>query len=188
LCGLGGTVALQSKEIGNECGPDAGKTRASPDPFQSMTTLDLKIPPVVVAAVTAALSWGLAAIGPGIHLPLRLRIIAAVLLVLGGIAVAAAGVAEFRQAKTTVSPTRPRSAAALVTSGIYRYTRNPMYLGLLLMLLAWVQYLNALLGFLPLALYVLYMTRYQIEPEERALSILFGREYFAYCNRVRRWL
>jgi protein-S-isoprenylcysteine O-methyltransferase Ste14 len=83
---------------------------------------------------------------------------------------------------------KPETATALVCGGVYTVTRNPMYLGLLVLLIAWAVYLSsawALLG--PLA-FAVYITRFQILPEERALGTLFGAEYAAYRARVRRWL
>jgi protein-S-isoprenylcysteine O-methyltransferase Ste14 len=101
---------------------------------------------------------------------------------------AIAGVISFQRAKTTVNPTRPGSASALVVSGVYRVTRNPMYLGLLLVLLGWGVFLSNVLAFIWIPAYVAYMNRFQIAPEERALSCLFGQEFLAYKAKVGRWL
>ena len=105
-----------------------------------------------------------------------------------GVVIAIAGVVSFRRAKTTVNPMRPESASSLVVSGIYRYTRNPMYLGLLLLLLGWAIFLSNLAAFAVLPAFVVYINRFQIGPEERALDALFPREYPAYRARVRRWI
>jgi protein-S-isoprenylcysteine O-methyltransferase Ste14 len=113
---------------------------------------------------------------------------AAAAIALAGIAFSAAGVLAFRRARTTVNPTRPEEATQLVRSGVYRITRNPMYVGLACLLVAWAVFLSspwALLG--PLA-FVLYIGRFQIAPEERALAKLFGSDYSAYQAEVRRWL
>jgi protein-S-isoprenylcysteine O-methyltransferase Ste14 len=109
-------------------------------------------------------------------------------IALAGIALRAR-VTSFRRAQTTVDPTRPAKASALVVGGVYRLSRNPMYLGFLLLLLAWGVYLSHLPSLLlaPLA-FVLYLNRFQITPEERALESLFGDEYRAYKREVRRWL
>jgi len=82
----------------------------------------------------------------------------------------------------------PQSASALVVSGIYRFTRNPMYVGFLFVLLGWAVWLSNGLSFLFLPAFVLYMNRFQIQPEERALHARFGQEFVAYTSRVRRWL
>lgn len=95
---------------------------------------------------------------------------------------------SFRKARTTVNPLKPETASALVSSGVYRYTRNPMYLGFAIVLIAWSIFLAwppALLGVLG---FVMYMNIFQIGPEERALASLFGREFTQYCSQVRRWL
>ena len=98
------------------------------------------------------------------------------------------GFASFRRAKTTVNPMKPDSASSLVVSGIYDLTRNPMYLGFLVILVGWAFFLSNALGFIFLPLFVLYMNRFQIEPEERALASVFGEAFASYRSRVRRWL
>ncbi len=99
-----------------------------------------------------------------------------------------AGVVAFRRAKTTVNPMKPDSTSSLVVSGIYGYTRNPMYLGFLLLLMAWAPALSNVLALVLLLAFVLYMTRFQILPEERLLASRFARDYAEYRARVRRWL
>ena len=93
---------------------------------------------------------------------------------------------EFRKARTTLDP--HGSAKTLVKSGIYRFTRNPMYLGLLLLLAGWALYLANILAFLFLPAFILYMNRFQIKPEERALMDRFGQKYLEYASRVNRWI
>jgi len=112
----------------------------------------------------------------------------AVALVLAGAWVALAGVVAFRRHKTTVNPFRPDQSSSLVASGIYRFSRNPMYLGFLLALLGWAAYLANWASALLLPAFVAYMNRFQIKPEERALAERFGPEFLAYCKSVRRWL
>tara|TARA_R110002074_G_scaffold31444_5_gene88305 strand:+ start:1010 stop:1285 length:276 start_codon:yes stop_codon:yes gene_type:complete len=90
--------------------------------------------------------------------------------------------------KTTINPTKPGRASFLIIFGVFKITRNPMYAGIMLALIAWAIFLSspwALLG--PLA-FVLYISRFQIAPEESALDALFGPEYAAYKARVRRWI
>ena len=109
-------------------------------------------------------------------------------LVLLGFTLALAGVLAFRKAKTTVNPTKPETTSAVVATGIYRLTRNPMYLGMLIVLVGWAVFLGNAISFFVLPLFVLYMNRFQIGPEERVLSEHFGSEYSAYMQSVRRWL
>ena len=105
-----------------------------------------------------------------------------------GVLVALLGVLAFRQANTTVDPRVPQQSSSLVIRGIYRYSRNPMYLGFLLLLIAWGCYLQSGVALLLLPLFVLYMNRFQITPEERHLLHKFGADYQAYLTQVRRWL
>ena len=95
---------------------------------------------------------------------------------------------RFKKAKTTVDPTTPEKTTSLVTSGIYRYSRNPMYLGLLGFLIAEVLLLGNLLGLALLPLYIMTMNKRFIKPEEIALESLFGQSFIDYKQKVRRWL
>lgn len=153
-----------------------------------MRALELKIPPPVVALLIVAAMWLAPRLGPALELPLLARAIGAGVVASIGLAIGLAGNVAFRRAKTTVNPLRPENASSLVTSGIYRFTRNPMYLGLLLVVLAWAVFLGsawALAG--PLA-FVVYIGRFQIAPEESILTGKFGAAYTDYAARVRRWL
>jgi len=105
-----------------------------------------------------------------------------------GITVSLLGVRAFRRVKTTVNSTRPGSSTALVVSGVYRVARNPMYLGFLLTLLGAATLMENAAAFLALPVFVLYLNRFQIRPEEAALRALFGDTFVAYQSRVRRWL
>ena len=153
-----------------------------------MGVLELKIPPPVVALLVGIAMWVASRTGPSIDLPFLIRAVTAIAIAMLGGGISFAGDMSFRRAKTTVNPMRPEKASSLVTSGIYRFTRNPMYLGLLLIVIAWAVFLSspwALAG--PVA-FVLYVGRFQITPEERALSTKFGAEYSSYKSQVRRWL
>ncbi len=96
--------------------------------------------------------------------------------------------ASFKLARTTINPLDPSRASALVTGGIFRITRNPMYLSLLLLLVAYAMRLDAWPAWLGPALFALYVTRFQIIPEERVLAVKFGPQFLAYKNRTRRWI
>lgn len=100
----------------------------------------------------------------------------------------ASGIHAFRQHHTTLNPVDPSSASTLVTSGMYCLSRNPMYLGFLLILAAFACLLGNWLAFACLPAFVLYMNRFQISLEERALSKKYGAAYSEYCATVRRWL
>jgi protein-S-isoprenylcysteine O-methyltransferase Ste14 len=112
----------------------------------------------------------------------------AVAIALAGGLCSIAGAVVFRRARTTVNPMKPESTSSLVRSGIYRVTRNPLYVGLILVLIAWAVFLSAPVSFLGPVAFLLYIGRFQIVPEERVLARLFGVEYAEYTRRVRRWL
>jgi protein-S-isoprenylcysteine O-methyltransferase Ste14 len=153
-----------------------------------MNALELKIPPLAQVLIIAGLMSLAAALSRDFLLPLAIRWWGAMLFVGSGGLLALAGVWSCHRRGTTVNPLQPETASALVTSGVYRLSRNPMYAGFLLCLCGWGCYLGngyALLG--PVA-FVLYMNRFQIIPEERALERIFGAEYDAYRRMVRRWL
>lgn len=151
-------------------------------------SIETKVPPPAVTAIAAIAMWGVSLIAPQVEMPAGVRLAACAAIAVVGLVFGAAGIVSFRRARTTIHPERPEKASSLVHSGIYRVTRNPMYLGLALVLVAWAVFLSsawALFG--PLA-FMLYMNRFQIAAEERALSRLFGVEYASYQARVRRWL
>jgi protein-S-isoprenylcysteine O-methyltransferase Ste14 len=153
-----------------------------------MRSLELKIPPPLLALVLALVMWGLSRFEPHFAMPDPARWVATILVALAGGSFIALGILTFRRFKTTIDPTKPHKASSFVTSGIYRVTRNPMYAGNALLLVAWALFLGAAWPFVGPVLFVIYVTRFQIKPEERILAGLFGEEYSAYVARVRRWL
>lgn len=94
---------------------------------------------------------------------------------------------QFFTSKTTIDPRTPFKTTKLVKRGIYKFTRNPMYLAILLVLLAWGLWLGNAFNTLLAAGFVGYMNKFQIKPEEEALAAIFGREFQQYCIQVRRW-
>lgn len=153
-----------------------------------MKFLELRIPPPLVAIAIGFGMWWLARETGAVALPQPLRSA----LVWGFSALGAgftgAAMLHFRRARTTINPLKPEQASALVTGGVYRFTRNPMYVGLLALLCAWAAHLAAPWALLGLPVFVVYLTRFQIVPEERVLGAHFGAAYADYCARVRRWL
>src|SRR4051794_26011491 len=107
-----------------------------------MNFLELKIPPVAVVFIAAASMWVTAFAAPGFSFQFPGRLLFSAALALLGATTSIAGIVTFRRAKTTVNPTKPGSAACLVISGIYKFTRNPMYLGMSIILLAWAVFLS----------------------------------------------
>jgi len=132
--------------------------------------------------------WLAARLFPFFDFELPWRELFAALLLIGALIIGLAAVYGFRRAKTTVNPLKPEASTALVTGGLYRWTRNPMYLAMLLLLLAWACIVSNWAALAILPLFVAYLNRFQIGPEERALQARFGAEFESYRRKVRRWL
>ncbi len=153
-----------------------------------MHALETRIPaPVVALAAGAAMK--LYTRGAGVRIdPSMLRMHVGVGLSQLSAVIAIAALAELWWARTTINPLDPSRASRLVTGGMFRWSRNPMYLSLLLLLVAYAIRLDSWLVWLGPALFVAYVTRFQILPEERVLSAKFGNAYHDYLKRTRRWL
>ncbi|MEO1150777.1 MAG: isoprenylcysteine carboxylmethyltransferase family protein [Pseudomonadota bacterium] len=148
----------------------------------------LVIPPPVQLIGTAALMWVVNRHVPGLRIDFPGGDLVGGILIAIGLGVEVIAIAAFVQAGTTVNPIQPEKTRKLVTSGLYRLSRNPMYAGMLLLLSGWVLRLGSgwnigvLIGFVGL------ITVLQIKPEEEILREKFGDAYTDYCARVRRWL
>ena len=151
-----------------------------------MKSLENRIPPAVVWIVCALIMKSIAYVLPFVALP-HLPIVAIVMALIG-IGAGIAGIWSFYNARTTINPLEPSEATHFVSEGIYKLSRNPMYVGLACCLVSWAIWLSYLLPWLGVLLFIAYMTRFQIIPEERVLRQKFGDEYQNYCLRVRRWL
>lgn len=147
-----------------------------------------RVPPAAVALVTALAMWVVASATPDLRVPVPARVaLASVLAILGGFT-ALAGVLEFRRARTSLNPLNPAAASALVATGIYRFSRNPMYLGIAIVVLGWAVFLSHPLSPAGVPIFVACMNRFQIAPEEQALRALFPGTFEAYARQVRRWI
>jgi protein-S-isoprenylcysteine O-methyltransferase Ste14 len=153
-----------------------------------MSALELKVPPLLVALIVALAMGGIASFTPTLDIDGMLRAAVAIVVAAAGIAVGLAGILAFRRATTTVNPMTPGNASSLVTGGIYRVTRNPMYVGVAIVLVAWAVFLASPWALVGVLAFVAYLTRFQIVPEEKALASRFGDAYASYAARVRRWL
>ena len=150
--------------------------------------MQLRIPPPLVMLIAAALMWvlhrwlplGQLIIRPWNYLALLPAVIGRVISVSAG--------GSFRRARTSFDAFKPKEASSLVTDGVYRISRNPMYLGLVLMLIAWAIWLGTVSPWVVVALFVILMTITQIIPEEKALEEHFGETYLTYQRRVGRWI
>jgi len=150
--------------------------------------MSLLLPPPLVVALLAAAMWGLDRAFPAGRIAFAGQQSLAVALLALAAALMAAAVVSFASAKTTINPLRPANASHLITTGVFRWSRNPIYLADLLLLAAWAVWLGNFANVVWLVVFVAYINRFQIRPEEAALSRLFVAEYATYCARVRRWL
>ncbi|MBS1198345.1 MAG: conserved rane protein of unknown function [Proteobacteria bacterium] len=153
-----------------------------------MHCLELKIPPVALFLLTGLAMWLVNRLFPEFDWTLPGQNTIAGVFYAGSAFAGITAVIAFFKARTTIHPGKPEDASSLVHSGIYRITRNPMYLALLLSLIGWTFTLANPLNLLVLPIFVLYMNRFQIIPEERMLLKLFGSDFSAYQQSVRRWL
>jgi len=150
--------------------------------------LELRIPPPLITLIFVIDMWILDWLIPVGHFELAAKGSVSLTFLIIGLVLPAAGVLSFRRHQTTVLPMKPEKTTALVTTGIYRLTRNPMYLGMLFILVAWGIWLGHIASLLMLPLFVWYLNRFQIKPEERALQAKFGNDFTQFCREVRRWL
>lgn len=150
--------------------------------------MKLKIPPPVYALIFLLVMWFFSHYLPIIQWRSSLFSLLAILFLVLGIAIDVLSVIKFIINKTTINPTKPQISNTLIINGLYAYTRNPMYLGLLLILLAFACYLSCLSAFLLLPVFMWVLTVMQIKPEEEILEKLFKEAYLNYKKRVRRWL
>lgn len=150
--------------------------------------MKLIIPPPFQVAILALVMWFIDKELPEFRLSFSSYKLLTLLLVFCGIAITAAAILKMFSVKTTLNPLNPAKASQLVTDGIFGFSRNPIYVGDLLFLTAWLVWLGNPANVLPLLLFPLYITAFQIKPEEEALLNLFDDEYKLYCNKVGRWL
>ena len=153
-----------------------------------MHAIELKVPPPIAALVLAIAMWFLSRLPASPEAQPVVRLLLVVGLAAVGAAFSLSGVLAFRHAKTTVNPLKPESSSSLVTTGVYKITRNPMYVGMLFLLFAWAAFLWSVWSLLGPLGFAAYMGRFQIAPEERVLAGLFGAQYAEYKARVRQWL
>ena len=150
--------------------------------------LELKIPPVAVFLVAVGAGYGLCKLFPSLDFNLPFRdVVLAICFGLSGF-FGLNGIWMFRRVKTTVHPIDLEKVSSFVEQGAFKVTRNPMYLGLLLLLVFEFAWLENGAMFLAIIGFVVYMNRFQIVPEERFLERRFGSSYVEYRQRVRRWL
>lgn len=154
-----------------------------------MKFLENKIPPPLVGLIIGACMWYLSTLATAATAYSEtVRVSLVIFFISVGIFFDLAGVISFRVAKTTVNPLKPNKTSALVTSGIYQVSRNPMYVGFVSFLFAWASFLGTAWGVILIGLYIAYIHHFQIKPEERALNHIFKDEFTDYKKHVRPWL
>ena len=149
--------------------------------------MELKLPPVIVFFVFGLLMFLLQMFLPFGFFDFFGRQVMVKVLAGMAVGILAVSVFQFFRTKTTVDPSTPSKASKLVTGGLYAFTRNPMYLGMLLLLLSWGLKLGNAFNVLLAAGFVFYMNTFQIIPEEKILANKFGKEYMRYLTKTRRW-
>ena len=150
--------------------------------------MELKIIPVIQVLIAASFMIVIKSITPNFHYFFAFNHLIAVSLITVAVIIGVLAIYCFKVHQTTVNPISIEKTSKVVDTGIYHYSRNPMYLAMLLALIALAVYLSHWLTWLVLPFFIVYITRYQIIPEERALRNNFGQDYLLYTNKVRRWL
>ena len=145
-----------------------------------------RIPPPIVTLTFILLSFWLANYFP--KLGFNFQGLLSLLIILIGLSIVVIGVKTFHKSDTTVNPLNPKEASHLVTDGVFSYTRNPMYLGMLIIVLGVTVYNGVYIGIIILPCFIFYIKKFQIKPEEEAMQEIFADDYTDYFKRVRRWL
>lgn len=153
-----------------------------------MQSLELRIIPVIQFGFTSLLIWLTGRLFPVSMFNLPYSLLVSSLLITIAASIGLLAIIAFKQADTTTSPRFPNQANKLITTGIYGFSRNPMYLALFFMLLAFSYYFGQIASLFLLPFFCFYINRFQIIPEEKAMRVKFGNEFDLYCLRVRKWL
>ena len=145
--------------------------------------LDTKIPLTIVTIITLTIIY----LFDLKEYNLNNDVITVVILFIGIIFILSA-VIQFVNRKTTVNPTKPYKTTSLVITGVYKITRNPMYLGMLLIIISFAFYKASIISLILIPFFIFFINKFQIEPEEFEMRKKFGKEYEDYCKKVDRWI
>jgi protein-S-isoprenylcysteine O-methyltransferase Ste14 len=148
--------------------------------------LNNRVPPPLVAILAGIIIYSSTKLISPVTFKFQGLIAVSVLVI--GLTIMLSAINTFRQLQTTINPLKPKQATKLATNGVFKLTRNPMYLAMLIILIAFSVATGALAGLLLVPGFMLYITYFQILPEERAMAELFPDQFTRYCERVRRWL
>ncbi len=180
-CGAGALRAVHSWGAGYA-------QHVRPTGRRFVRSLELRVPPDVVALLVVGVMWVLSRLGAAISLAPVLRYLLGMAFVLAGLAVVFAAREAFARHDTSWGPLAPSHASALVIDGIYGLSRNPMYLGTWLFLVGVGVMMGSYFSAIGSLLYSVYVDRFQIAPEERALATKFREDFESYRRKVRRWV
>lgn len=150
--------------------------------------MNTRIPPPVVVVIIAAMMWWLERLIAVGEFETEIQPLLAIVFMGAGIGMMLVAAFSFYKARTTINPLDPSKASHLITTGMFGFSRNPIYLADLLILIAWAIWLGNIFNIALLVVFFVYINRFQIVPEEQALTTLFGDAYRDYCSRVRRWI
>ena len=148
--------------------------------------METKIPPPIVTLIFGLSIYFSRGVFQAVEIQHSFYI--GILLLLGGVTILISAVRSFKKDKTTINPLSPEQATKLVTDGIFKYSRNPMYLGMVFILSSMAVLFNLIGGIILIALFCFYITKFQIIPEERAMSNLFSQDFNKYKQATRRWI
>jgi protein-S-isoprenylcysteine O-methyltransferase Ste14 len=148
--------------------------------------MEKKIPPPIVTLIFGFATYLSRKIFPEIEI--QYSSFFGIFLLLLGFFILISAVKLFRNDKTTVNPLSPEQATKLVTNGIFKLSRNPMYLGMAVILASVAVFFNIIGGIIFMALFCLYITKFQIIPEEKAMKELFAQDFEQYMQATRRWI
>src|SRR4051812_8134489 len=146
----------------------------------------VRFPPPLIYVAGLLAGWLLERRYPLTSLPRNISIAGGIVLILAGLLVTRAAARSMWAAKTSMIPIRPTTA--IVSDGVYRFTRNPMYVSMVAVYVGIALLIRAAWALVLLPLVVLLVDRLVIAKEERYLRGKFGETYTNYCSRVRRWI
>ena len=149
--------------------------------------LELKVIPPIQLIISSGLMYTLAIYFPNYNYYLNTSLAITILLIICAAFIGLWALYDFHKHKTTFHPHKPEKTSSLVDSGVFSLSRNPMYVALAMVLLAVGVFLQNYFSFFVIPLFIWYLTKYQIIPEEKMLNILFPQDYKAYCKKVNRW-
>ena len=153
-----------------------------------MKSLELKLPPLLLVMLALLLMYFLQGFYPLTLLQYRIVSLLGGVCILAGIGLVFVAARQMRQHQATLDPMHPINSTVLLNAGVFAVSRNPIYLGMVIILLGSAVIFADITAFLVVLLFVRYITRYQIEPEEACLLEKFPADFAAYCEQVRRWV